>query len=209
MSVDLRQSSTRLTFLPLIVMNESNHKHVAAAMIAAFLLGGFRGARLLGWPTGIFLGACLAFAVFLAWDAFTNRERFTHLRQLFAAGFALFMLALIFVPTWISPSFQYTIDTIRDERNMHVELSDVLGSDDRFSLLTPTITQRKATSVDLHGSLPSTAALNDARDAIRERCPTVSSSALVSWHVDIAETGKRVELNDGRLDQWSGTSNIE
>ena len=86
---------------------------------------------------------------------------------------------------------------------MHAELSNVFRSDPRFSQLTPTITKLKATNVDLRGSLPSVAAINDARDAIRERCPIVSSGAFVSWNVRISETGERVDLRDGRLDEWS------
>ena len=92
---------------------------------------------------------------------------------------------------------------VHEHRNMQAELSDVFRSDSRFTRLASTISKRKVTEIDLHGSLPNAVALKEARDAIRERCPSVSSGALVSWHVRLSDTGERVNVSDGRLDAWS------
>lgn len=190
-------------------MTEAKHKTVAVVILAAFVLGATRCVTLLGWPTGMLLGGCLAFSVFLVIDAFSSLKRLACFRRGVATCFALFMLAVILAATWISPDFQYSIDRIAAERAMRRELTSVFDSDERFELLTSSISTRKATYVELRGSLPNTGALEDARDAIREQCPSVSAGALVSWSVKISDTGQRIELNDGRLDQWDEKRNAE
>lgn len=178
----------------------SNHTIAKMAIGLAFVLGCARGSYLFGFPAGIAFGALLTTAAVMTWDAFVAKSPFAVLRRAIAICFLAFSSAVVIAPTWISPDFQYSIDEIANERKMQAELDEVFRSDERFSSLHPYFLHRKVTNVTLHGTLPDMHAVDDARTAIRNQCPTFCSRAHLSWNVRISESGNQFRTNEGRLD---------
>lgn len=102
---------------------------------------------------------------------------------------AVFLLIVSFVlafPALINPQMQHFINLQETDRQICLELSNVVHGESAYRNVMIATLKRKCVCVEISGSVPSNADYDRLRSQVSSQCPTVAD-VLIDWDVAISD----------------------
>jgi len=173
---------------------------LATVALLAVAVAFLRGDYLFGVGWGIAYAAMSIALIWLLTRRRSSSSRGSFARVTFTTLLAMAATYAMAFPASISPSLHRIIDEHTTVRRARKELAAVFASDDAYSDLSMSSSNRKVIAITVHGSL-SSADLERVRSRIRAECPVFERRRAVwlVWDVFVKDFGWRRRGHD---EQW-------